>query len=96
MILVLETLVVTVGEAVTEVAVGVESDSESVDDVGRGADRDGDVNGGDNARGGESDGGFWNIVFVVDLWRELYTRSMEIHTNVVIKFLLFKVSSIDQ
>lgn len=58
MILVLETLVVTVGEAVTEVAVGVESDSESVGDVGRGADRDGDVNGGDNARGGESDGGF--------------------------------------
>lgn len=35
-------------------------------------------------------------VFVVDLWRELYTRSIEIHTNVVIKILLFKVSSIDQ
>lgn len=42
----------------TEVAVRVESGSKSVDDVGRGADRDGDVNGGDNDRGGESDDGF--------------------------------------
>ena len=42
----------------TEVAVRVESGSKSVDDVGRGSDRDGDVNGGDNDRGGESDDGF--------------------------------------
>lgn len=62
MILVLETLVVIVGEAVTEVAVGVESGSKSVGDVGRGADRDGDVNGGDNDRGGESDDGCGRFV----------------------------------
>lgn len=56
MMLVLEKVVI-VGEAGTGVAVGVENSSKSVDDLGGGADRDGDVNGGDNNRGGESDDG---------------------------------------